>query len=92
MFRCKTTLKILFGLVYTNFKNTLTRKKKITRKKKKKKTHALGFESTTTNLTVLNFTTALLATMIKWPTCNVNKVLKMSSKVSKMPTCRKTMR
>ena len=55
MFRCNTTLKILFGLIYTNFKNTLTRKKKI-KKKKKKNSHAMGFELMTPGLTVLNTT------------------------------------
>ena len=29
MFGCNSTLKILFGLIYTNFKNTLTTRKKI---------------------------------------------------------------
>ena len=61
MFRFNTSLKILFGMIYTDFKNILTRKKKKTREKKK--TYAVGFQPTTPRLTVLSSTTGVLAPM-----------------------------
>ena len=57
--------------------------------KKKKICH--GFKPTTPRLTGMSSTTALLSTINDSAICNRYKVLKLSSKVCKIPTCLKTM-